>query len=144
MKARKKITIAISIIVLLGVSFFVYLNFYKVYTSGDILELKDITKVEARKVESNEKIIVADVGKLEGIKKTLNQLELKRDNNEDLSELKDRFILTFYTETEARYDVLLYDNTYIRIFDPELQGNKLRGYKVRNDFDLSVIQDLFK
>ncbi|RIX52192.1 hypothetical protein D3P08_14585 [Paenibacillus nanensis] len=144
MKTRNKKTIVISIIVLLGVSVFLYLHFNKVFIGGELLELKDINKIEVTKADKNEKVNVTDARKVEEIKKTLNQLELKRDNNEDVSEVKDRFMLTLYTETEARYGVHLYDNSYIEIFDPELQGNKLRGYKVRSDFDLSVIQDLFK
>lgn len=144
MRTRNKMIFALSIIIVLGASFFLYLNYNKLSTGGDIIELKDINKIEIWRVDENERVNITDAGILEKIKNTLDQLELKSDNNEDLSKAEDRFVLTLYMETEARYDVELYNNTSIKIYDPELQGNRLRGYKVINEFDLAVFQNLFE
>jgi hypothetical protein len=140
---QNKLSLVVIFALVIGAVVFLELSkhtsFQKAFMEG--LDVKEVTKIEIRSL-INEKIDIIESREIEKVMESLADVELKRDNREDLSQIEERYSLTLYVNNEPRYEVDLYDNRYMKIFDSELKGNRLKGYRVKNDFSLAAIRSV--
>lgn len=148
MKTRNKIIVT-AVILILVVGLVVTFWPAKTTTFNEVVfddaNVQDITAVEFRKSNpSNIDIVtVNDPAEIQQIMSSLSEIEMKKEKI-DVSSTDESYTLYIEMNSAMRYQIDLYDEQYIAIYDSELKKNKTTEYTITNNFDLSTIRGLFE
>ncbi|GAK41815.1 hypothetical protein PUW24_11625 [Paenibacillus urinalis] len=99
--------------------------------------VEDVTHISTR--NANNEQVILDEPQIQAFINVLMSLELKENNfTPDSDSELHTFILELNNNPE--YQIDLYSENYVSIYDSSLKGNKTKKYEITNDIDLEAIQ----
>ncbi|NUU60560.1 hypothetical protein [Paenibacillus agri] len=150
-KRNKYILLGIVILIIVGLGIFYMYPSNTTFKKAvlDRLDVADVSSIKIIKsgdsVDENE-VNVTDPSEIEKILGTFVHINLSKSK---LSNIKynDSYWMTIETKSEnLKYGITLFDKVYLKTFEynAKIPKNQLQSYKITNDFDLTVIRDLFE
>ncbi|WP_054024019.1 hypothetical protein [Bacillus sp. FJAT-28004] len=144
MKKRNKIVVLIMVIGLVVVYMYSRNSTFSEEVTNHF-NVKDVSSIEIIKTSTSneETITVTDPKQIELIMNAFSTTKLRKDRILNINHTESYWI-TIKNNGTRRFGLTLYDDEYLEIYNNNATKNALKSFKITNELNLTIIQDLFK